>query len=184
MATTPKANHAIWQFWCWALHWQIVVGMLAGIGFGVVMAQLGASWWVSDWVAPFGDIFVNSLKLIAIPLILASLIKGVSDLQDMSRLSSMGGRTIGLYLITTVIAVCLGLLVVNLMGPGRGLSEDLRGKLLGDEQNQAKVGQIGQTAQMQKEQGPLQPLVDVVPDNLIKAAGDNRNMLQIGRAHV
>jgi proton glutamate symport protein len=179
MATTPKANHAIWQFWCWALHWQIVVGMLAGIGFGVVMAQLGASWWVSDWVAPFGDIFVNSLKLIAIPLILASLIKGVSDLQDMSRLSSMGGRTIGLYLITTVIAVCLGLLVVNLMGPGRGLSEDLRGKLLGDEQNQAKVGQIGQTAQMQKEQGPLQPLVDVVPDNLIKAAGDNRNMLQI-----
>lgn len=179
MASTPKANHAIWQFWYWALHWQIVTGMLAGVGFGVVMAQFGASWWVSDWVAPFGDIFVNSLKLIAIPLILASLIKGVSDLQDMSRLSSMGGRTIGLYLITTVIAVCLGLLVVNLMGPGRGLSEDLRGKLLGDEQNQAKVGKIGESAKMQKEQGPLQPLIDVVPDNLIKAAGDNRNMLQI-----
>ena len=81
-----------------ALHWQILLGMATGIIFGLVFTtfSFGPSF-VSDWIKPFGTIFINALKLIAVPLILASLIKGVSDLKDIAKLSKMGGRTIGTY---------------------------------------------------------------------------------------
>ncbi|MBC74053.1 MAG: dicarboxylate/amino acid:cation symporter, partial [Muricauda sp.] len=105
------------------LHWQILIGMAAGVLFALLMVQF--EWGpkiVSDWIKPFGNIFINSLKLIAVPLILASLIKGVSDLKDISKLSQMGGRTIGIYIITTVIAVTIGLLVVNTIKPGSSIT--------------------------------------------------------------
>jgi len=81
-----------------------------------------ASSFVNDWIKPFGTIIINLLKLIAIPLIIASLIKGISDLQDISKLSAMGGRTIGLYILTTVVAVTIGLLIVNIFQPGNSIS--------------------------------------------------------------
>ena len=78
-----------------ALHWQILLGMVAGVLVGLLMTQFeGGKEIVQDWIKPFGKIFINALKLIAVPLILASLIKGVSDLKDISKLSKMGGRTI------------------------------------------------------------------------------------------
>ena len=101
-----------------ALHWQILIGMVLGLLFGFIAVSAGWQDLVTDWVKPFGTIFINSLKLIAVPLIIASLIKGVSDLQDISKLSSMGGRTIVFYLFTTVVAVSVGLLIVNVVGPG------------------------------------------------------------------
>jgi Na+/H+-dicarboxylate symporter len=180
LATRP------WQFWRWPLHWQILAALVAGIAFGIGMSMSdgGLGWIpskqiVKDWVKPFGVIFVNALKLIAIPLILASLIKGVSDLQDISRLSSMGGRTILLYLLTTVIAVTVGLVAVNLIGPGRGVPADVQAKLLGDEASADRVLTIAASAENQQAKGPLQALVDVVPENLISAAANNGNMLQI-----
>lgn len=103
-----------------ALHWQILLGMALGVVFALIMSQFDfGKQFVSDWIKPFGNIFINALKLIAVPLILASLIKGVSDLKDISKLSQMGGRTIGIYLITTVIAVSIGLAVVNIVQPER-----------------------------------------------------------------
>lgn len=159
------------------LHWQILLGMGLGVAFGVLAAYMGWNRWVSDWISPFGTIFINMLKLIAIPLILASLIKGVSDLKDISKLSAMGGRTIGIYLATTVIAVTLGLGLVNLVQPGKLMEESTRQDLMnaygGDAA--AKI----EAAESQKAQGPLQPLVDLVPENFFKAATDNRNMLQV-----
>ena len=66
-----------------ALHWQILLGMLLGVIVGLVMTSFeGGREIIQDWIKPFGKIFINSLKLIAIPLILAALIKGVSDLKD------------------------------------------------------------------------------------------------------
>ena len=98
------------------LHWKILIGMALGALFGIAALQfpLGASL-VINWVKPFGTIFINALKLIAIPLILASLIKGVSDLKDITKLSRMGGRTVLLYMFTTVTAVTIGLGIVNLV---------------------------------------------------------------------
>tara|TARA_R110000851_G_scaffold79901_9_gene176100 strand:- start:1042 stop:2343 length:1302 start_codon:yes stop_codon:yes gene_type:complete len=160
------------------LHWQIILGMLGGVLFALAMVQF--EWGpkiVSDWIKPFGNIFINSLKLIAVPLILASLIKGVSDLKDISKLSKMGGRTIGIYIITTVIAVSIGLTIVNIIKPGSSISEETRNELVENYKGDAdsKISQANE----QKESGPLKALEDLVPSNIFAAAGDNGNMLQV-----
>lgn len=152
--------------------------MALGVVFAVIMVQF--DWGpkiVSDWVKPFGNIFINSLKLIAVPLILASLIKGVSDLKDISKLSKMGGRTIGIYIFTTVIAVSLGLAMVNLIQPGKSITEETRNEMVANYKGETD-SRIAE-AEKQRESGPLQALEDLVPSNIFKAAGDNGNMLQV-----
>ena len=161
-----------------ALHWQILLGMAAGVIFALLMTNF--SWgaeFISDWIKPFGNIFINALKLIAVPLILASLIKGISDLKDISKLSQMGTRTILIYVCTTVIAVSIGLGVVNLIKPGSAISEDTRNDLITSYEGDASV-RIAD-AQRQRESGPLQALEDIVPSNIFAAASDNANMLQV-----
>lgn len=161
-----------------ALHWQILLGMVFGVLFAIVLIQF--DWGkqvITDWVKPFGNIFINLLKLIAVPLILASLIKGVSDLKDISKLSKMGGRTIGLYLITTVLAVSIGLVIVNIVKPGSYISKETRQELVDGYANDAN-SKIS-SAEKQKAAGPLQALEDIVPSNIIGASADNGNMLQV-----
>jgi len=161
-----------------ALHWKIVIGMIAGVSMGISMTYF--SWgkdFVQDWIKPFGTIFISCLKLIAVPLILASLIKGVSDLKDISKLSLMGGRTIGIYILTTVFAVSIGLMVVNIIQPGKTISEKTRTELINSYQGEASKKQ--DAAAKQREAGPLQALVDIVPSNIFSAATDNRKMLQV-----
>ena len=161
-----------------ALHWQILLGMILGVLFAIVLIQF--DWGkdiIIDWVKPFGNIFINLLKLIAVPLILASLIKGVSDLKDISKLSKMGGRTIGLYILTTIFAVSIGLVVVNIIKPGSYISEETRTELVGNYASDANSKIMA--AEKQSEVGPLQALEDIVPSNIIKAASDNGNMLQV-----
>ena len=161
-----------------SLHWKILIGMTLGVLFGFFMSTIsGGGIFVSNWIKPFGTIFINSLKLIAIPLILASLIKGVSDLKDISKLSSMGSITITTYLTTTVIAVSVGLFLVNIVKPGDTISEKTRTELIG--QYDSEADKKRNAAAENKEAGPLQPLVDLVPSNFVAAASDNRNMLQV-----
>lgn len=161
-----------------ALHWKILIGMFAGVIFGALMSQIPqGTQWVSDWIKPFGTIFINALKLIAMPLILASLIKGVSDLKDLSSLSAMGGRTIGIYICTTVFAVSLGLGLVNLIRPGDSIQESTREELV--QAYKAGADEKRAVAQQQREAGPLQPIVDLVPANIFQATTNNRNMLQV-----
>ena len=161
-----------------ALHWQILLGMVLGVVFALILNNL--SWganFIGDWIKPFGTIFINALKLIAVPLILASLIKGVSDLKDISSLSKMGVRTISTYVVTTIIAVSIGLVVVNVIKPGSTITEETRTELVDAYGGEAEKRQ--EQARLQKEAGPLQALVDIVPDNIIGASGNNRNMLQV-----
>lgn len=161
-----------------ALHWKIMIGMLLGVLFGLVLSFIdGGALFISHYIKPFGTIFINLLKLIAIPLILASLIKGVSDLQDISKLSQMGGRTILTYLCTTLIAVVIGLILVNTIQPGKTISVETRQELV--EAYASDADQKREAAAKQKAAGPLQALVDVVPSNIFAAATSNRNMLQI-----
>ncbi len=160
-----------------ALHWQILIGMAIGVVAGFIAAYIGYEEFVIDWIKPFGTIFINSLKLIAVPLIVASLIKGISDLKDISKLSAMGGRTIGIYVLTTVLAVSLGLVVVNLVKPGGTIPEETRTELLGKFAGDAEARIT--SAKAQSEAGPLDALVDLVPDNIFGAAADNGNMLQV-----
>ncbi|MDN3643506.1 dicarboxylate/amino acid:cation symporter [Lutimonas halocynthiae] len=161
-----------------ALHWKILLGMVLGVAFGFLMVSFsGGKEIVQDWVKPFGTIFINALKLIAVPLILGSLISGVSDLKDISKLSKMGGKTISIYLLTTVVAVSIGLLLVNVVVPGDSITEATRTEMVSNYSENTQ--KYKDEAAAQKNSGPLQALVDLVPDNIIGAAGENRNMLQV-----
>ncbi|RPG66704.1 MAG: dicarboxylate/amino acid:cation symporter [Flavobacteriaceae bacterium TMED121] len=160
------------------LHWRIMIGMVLGVVFGAVFTQFeGGDEIISDWVKPFGIIFINTLKLIAMPLILGSLIKGVSDLKDISKLSLMGGKTIGIYLLTTILAVSIGLFMVNTIRPGDSIADSTRMDLIASYESDA--AEKYEVAQKQKEAGPLQALIDLVPDNIFKATTENSNMLQV-----
>jgi len=152
--------------------------MILGIAVGAIALKFDSgSGFVSDWIKPFGTIFINVLKLLAIPLIIASLIKGVSDLKDLSSLSRLGVRTLGIYIFTTVIAVSLGLLIVNSLKPGSFVKEETRTELMNSYGGEADTRAAA--AEQQKSKGPLQMLVDIVPDNFFSAAASNGNMLQV-----
>jgi Na+/H+-dicarboxylate symporter len=162
----------------WPLHWQILVGMLLGVVYGLLVSK--TSWgqsFTEDWIKPIGTIFIRLLKLIAIPLIIVSLTKGISDLQDIGKFSRIGLRTIGLYVLTTVIAITLGLVMVNVFQPGAHMSAETISQLESSFATDAtsKV----ESAIAQKESGPLKFIVDMVPDNFFSAASSNTNMLQV-----
>ena len=161
-----------------ALHWQILIGMASGILFALLMTNFSwGSSFITDWIKPFGNIFINLLKLIAVPLILASLIKGISDLKDISKLSKMGLRTIVTYILTTIIAVSIGLAVVNIVEPGKTITKETQQQLVNNYGTDAEITR--QNAQKQKDSGPLQALEDLVPNNFFNAASENSNMLQV-----
>ncbi|SNZ00040.1 dicarboxylate/amino acid:cation symporter [Flagellimonas pacifica] len=162
------------------LHWKILIGMLLGLIFGFVMTGIdGGASFVSNWIKPLGTIFVKLLKLIAIPLILASLIKGISDLKDISKFRNIGLRTIGIYMCTTVVAIVIGLLLVNAIQPGDGISEETINKLTETYATDSEVTSKLETAAQQKSAGPLQFLEDMVPDNAVAAMSNNKLMLQV-----
>ncbi|WP_136481218.1 dicarboxylate/amino acid:cation symporter [Cognatitamlana onchidii] len=162
-----------------ALHWKIIIGMILGIIFGFIMNAIdGGKGFVADWIAPFGTIFINLLKLIAVPLILASLIKGISDLKDISKIKSMGLRTISIYIGTTVVAIIIGLSIVNVVKPGDGMPQDTIEKIKDKYENDAGVTDKLAKASAQKEAGPLQALVDIFPSNIFKSFSE-ASMLQV-----
>ena len=163
-----------------ALHWQILIGMTLGIlfGFGMLQVSGGASF-IKDWINPIGTIFVSLLKLIAVPLIIASLIKGISDLKDISKFKTIGGRTILIYIGTTVIAICIGLLLVNVFQPGANITPETIEKLTATYAGDAKIAERITEASKQQNSGPLQFLVDMVPQNAVAAMSNNKAMLQV-----
>ena len=159
------------------LHWQILIGLAAGVAFGIFAALNQMGDFTHDWVTPFGTLFVNLLKLIAMPLVFASLVTGIASLADVSKLSRMGGRTIGIYMLTTVISITIGLVVVNVLEPGKSLppevSADLQASYEGEIEGRAD------TIEQVRERGPLQPMVDIVPQNIVAALSENIRMLQV-----
>ena len=162
-----------------ALHWKILIGMILGIIFGFIMNSIdGGKSFITDWIKPFGTIFINLLKLIAVPLILASLIKGISDLKDISKIKSMGLRTIGLYMFTTLVAVIIGLAIVNMVKPGTGMPASTLEKIKTKYSNDAGVIDKLNKASSQQDSGPLQALVDIFPSNIFKSLTD-ASMLQV-----
>lgn len=159
------------------LHWKIIIGLVLGLIFGVLAAANGWGGFTTNWIAPFGKIFINLLKLIAVPLVLSSLITGVASLSDLKKLSRIGGKTITIYIVTTTIAVTIGLVSVNLLKPGETVPEDMKVKLQ-ETYKSAASGKL-EAADQIKERRPLQPIVDMVPSNFFSSASNNRNMLQV-----
>ncbi|MBD3628338.1 dicarboxylate/amino acid:cation symporter [Cyclobacterium sp.] len=160
------------------LHTQIIIGLVLGLMVGLGVVKLGISPdFTLNYIKPVGTIFINGLKMIAVPLVLASLIVGVSNLGDITKLSRIGGKTILTYIFTTALSVTIGLVIVNIFNPGKSLPTDTRDNLMSlyDETADSKSLQ----AEELKQQSPLQPLVDMVPENVFLAATDNASMLQV-----
>ena len=160
-----------------ALHWQILIGMTLGVVLGLTFSALGWNQVIQHWVKPFGTIFINLLKLVAVPLVLFSIVVGITSLTDMSRLSKLGFRAVLLYLGTTVSAVILGLLIVNVIEPGTHLSDASREELLSTFSSQSAAKQVN--AENLANQGPLEALVDMFPSNIFNSFTSNQNMLQV-----
>lgn len=160
-----------------ALHWKILIGMLIGITYGLIAVNFDMSDFTRDWIKPFGTIFINLLKLIAVPLILFSLVSGIANLKDISKLSRMGLKTVGMYILTTVIAVSLGLFLVNVIDPGASFPQDEQHKF--EERYGSDVNKKQQDAASVQGESPMQFLVDMVPSNLVSALSENSRMLQV-----
>ena len=160
-----------------ALHWQIIIGLILGLVYGIVSTHMGFSSFTTNWVSPFGTIFINLLKLIAMPLVLASLVTGVASLSDIKKLSRIGSKTIAIYIGTTAFAVTIGLLSVNMLKPGDKIPDEMKNKLQAIYEKDAS--KKASSVQKVKERGPLQPIVDMVPNNFFDSASSNRNMLQV-----
>jgi Na+/H+-dicarboxylate symporter len=163
--------------WYKKLHWQIIIGLILGLLWGLFSSFIGINQFTQDFIGPFGTIFINLLKLIAVPLVLASLVVGVTSLNDMTKLSRMGGKTIGIYMITTVLAITIGLTVVNVMQPGKTLPEETRTTLM--ESYSQNLDGRSESAQELLDRSPLHFFVEIVPENFIEAAADNSSMLQV-----
>jgi len=159
------------------LHWKIIIGLLLGLLYGIFAASQGLTSFTSEWISPFGKIFLNLLKLIAVPLVLSSLITGVASLSDTKKLSRIGSKTITIYIITTAVAVTIGLISVNILQPGDTVPEDMKTKLQ-ETYKSAASGRMEAAAEV-KDRSVLQPLVDMVPSNVFSSASNNRNMLQV-----
>jgi Na+/H+-dicarboxylate symporter len=200
-----------------ALHWKIIIGLILGIIYSFVSSYMGWNAFTIDWIDPFGVIFIRLLKFIAVPLVLFSIISGISSLTDVSKLGRMGAKTLIAYMITTVAAVAVGLFVVNTFQPGTYIAEEQRvknrvkyevwveqtegveildGKNFLDnpkyaaytaEANEALQKEMAdegvakrmKDASSMKDAGPLQFIVDFVPDNIFLALSDGKRMLQV-----
>ena len=160
-----------------AFHWQILIGMVIGIVWGLIAVQAGWVHFTTFYIKPWGTIFINLLKLIAVPLVMVSLISGITNLKDVSKLSRMGIRTIVLYVLTTVIAISIGLGVVNITNPGKIFPEE---KVAQFKQKYAEnVKQKEAAAEDLQDDSPLQLIVDLVPSNIFGAMTDNTQMLKV-----
>ena len=193
--------------------------MVLGVIFAVLSGKFGWNDFTGDWIDPFGKIFINGLKLIAVPLVLFSIITGVAGMGDPSKLGRIGGKTLLLYLATTVCSISMGLILVNIFQPGVQTDENLRlsnrlqyelwaedvGIEVKDGRHELETANADQVAaalaqidaakradeykkaeakknkaEMAKTgEGPLQPLVDMVPSNIIVSMSDGRLMLQV-----
>ncbi|WP_075350163.1 dicarboxylate/amino acid:cation symporter [Algoriphagus marinus] len=160
------------------LHTQIIAGLILGLAFGLIVIRTDIpSSFTIDFIKPIGTIFINGLKMIAMPLVLASLIIGVSNLGDISKLSRIGGKTIFTFILTTIVAITIGLTLVNVFKPGKSLPVETRESLMA--LYEGDVSKKSDAAAKFQEQSPLQPIVDMVPENFFMATTDNAAMLQV-----
>lgn len=197
------------------LHWQVIIALIIGIIYAIVAVQMGWNKFTLEYIQPFGDIFIRVLKLIAVPLVLFSIITGVTSLGNIKNIGKLGAKTLGIYLLTTFFAVSLGLVLVNLFSPGSAPSDQARIEkrieyeiwrndngivaldnidYLNDPTKKETVERVKdrlaassvdasvqdkiEKAKASKDDGPLYPLVDLVPPNIIVALADMK-MLQV-----
>jgi len=183
-----------------SLHWKIIIGMVLGVIWSIISSIFGWSEFTINWISPFGDIFINLLKLIAIPLVLFSVINSAASISNISVLGRMGFKTLSAYLLTTILSISIGLLVVNIIKPGEAVALSQRQEnrasyekwaqgediVLDVNQtngnnnlSQERLEKMNSDVEAQKNSSPLQFIVDMVPSNIFFSLTSNKSMLQI-----
>ncbi len=160
------------------LYAKILVAMALGILVGFIFHNFNMHGAVNDWISPFGEIFMRLLKAVAIPLVFISLIRGVANIGDLSSLSKIGVKTMGIYIATTVVAILLGLAVVLTFSPGDMVDSQSAAKLQASYASSA-IEKGASSMESVNSASPLQALVDIVPENVMASMSDNGGMLQI-----
>uniref|UniRef100_UPI0040577C08 dicarboxylate/amino acid:cation symporter n=1 Tax=Roseivirga sp. TaxID=1964215 RepID=UPI0040577C08 len=160
-----------------ALHVMIILGMIIGVVYGLLASNFGWIQFTTNWVKPFGSIFINLLKLVAVPLVIVTIIGGITSLSDTTKLTRIGSKTLGWFVAISLISSTIGLIFVLAVSPGKSLPvekrEELKVKYADDVSNRLSA------ANAVKSNGPLRILEDIVPGNIFYASQDNRNMLQV-----
>lgn len=159
------------------LIWKILIGMVAGMIWGIVAVALGWEKFTQWWIKPWGTIFLNLLKLVAVPLIFVSLVSGIASLTNISKLSRIGLKTLLLYIMTTIFAISVGLVLVNIVKPGNTFPEEKKAEF--QEKFAPELKTRHEAAEEQMSQSPLRFIVEMIPENVVKAASDNSKMLQV-----
>jgi proton glutamate symport protein len=161
------------------LHIKIVTGIVAGIAWGFTSRHFNLSPEITTfYLKPAGTIFLNLLLMVAIPLVFVSLSLGVAKLGDIRKFSRMGARTLLVYLFSMTTAITIGLFLANTFAPGKTISPETRTKLE-SKLKESAYGKIEKAEEITTESQPLQPVIDIVPRNIISSASENSNMLQM-----
>jgi proton glutamate symport protein len=151
---------------------KIYTKIFLGLGLGVAAGLLcGAT---IELFYPLGRIFIALIKMIVVPLVFASLLVGTASINDIKKLGRIGSRTLIFYLLSTLLAVSLGLLFANVFKPGSEVTPQVQRQLLQNYQQEA-AGKISLTV---TKPSLIEMLVNMVPENPLRALSD-ANMLQI-----
>lgn len=154
---SPSTLARVWAYWMAVPLWlQILVGMLLGIGAGVALGEQ------ASYLKPIGTLFVNTIKMLIVPLVFCSLIVGVTSMQDTAKMGRIGVKSFAFYLGTTAIAITIGLAVGYLMEPGAGLGLQ-SSTLVADAKEVPSV---------------MQTLINIVPTNPVAALASGQ-ILQV-----
>ncbi len=150
------------------LHTKIFIGLILGVAVGLIFGEKATI------IEPVGTIFLRLITMIVVPLVFVSLMLGTASLGDIRKLGRIGAKTAVYFVITTVIAICIGLILANIVKPGEGLKEDVKTELYKNYESSAQVG----IQKMEEKPTLVEMLVNTVPTNPIKALIEG-NMLQV-----
>ena len=156
------------------LYTKVLIGLLCGVVLGSLANHWGFAGFVFTYVKPFGTLFIRLIGMVVVPLVFASLVVGTASLDDVRKLGRIGAKTLVFYTCTTMLAICIGLLLANTIFPGIGLPEDTKARL--EQQGQDEMS--ARSATFEKKPGLKDVLLDIVPRNPFAAFIDGK-MLQI-----
>ncbi len=147
-----------------SLAWQILIGLVLGIAIGALLNHFSAekAWWITNVLQPAGDIFIRLIKMIVIPIVIASLVVGIAGVGDAKKLGRIGLKTILYFEIITTVAIVVGLLLANFFQPGAGIDMSTLGTV--------DISKYQQTAQeVQHDHALISTLLNLIPSNIFAA---------------
>lgn len=147
-----------------SLAWQILIGLVLGIAVGALLNHFGdeKAWWITNILQPAGDIFIRLIKMIVIPIVVASLIVGIAGMGDAKKLGRIGLKTILYFEVVTTIAILVGLVLANVFHPGTGIDMSTLGTV-----DISKYQQT--TAEVQHDHAFIATILNLIPSNIFAA---------------